>query len=180
MGNNSSTFANKASKVTGKLYDTAADIGKIRANITVIVGGIIVVIAIGLAISSIATKPTRSQDVTATVKHSQCVMKTIGTGKNQTKHQECELLLSYNINGITYDNTIISNKQYAKNAVVTLKYNPNNHLDVSVSSTGKVLLVIAIIEGISIGPYYYFVTKYKPLSAFEGVRTTSKLVGSLF
>lgn len=165
-----------------QLYNDAASLGRLRALIGLIAGVVIaiimIIIGIGLIISSSSKKHTMA--VVATV--------TQLTGcKSLTPSKpsyECTVALSYTINGVVYNASSFSstsNTMMAVGQTITVYYDPANPTDISNQSRdqeknfGWSLIGVSILI-IGIAYFFWWLSnRYTFFAATEGVGTVAQL-----
>lgn len=174
------------SSVLSSAYSGAASIGEAKATISVVVGAIIV---LGLSVSasfSIMSKPTRTGEVQAEVIDSTCTETVFETsdGKKNTS-QNCLSNVNYTINDQMYTSKVnTSPHNFKKGDKILVKYNPSNPIDISygetsLSTVGWILCGVAVCIAVVVAIYYYAVTRFKPLAAYEGASTSIDLAQGL-
>lgn len=151
-----------------------------------IIGAIIAFVLSSIAHLLINTKYTRTMKTMAVVQNSECVVnKTTDAKGNIRYYKICNLSILYDINGTKYDNTLTTDLEFSPKSLIEINYDPNNPKDISYKETppaiiGYFLLFIGIILFVVGGIYYYFVSKYEPVAALEGTRTTISTVKKAF
>lgn len=167
------------SSFTSSLYSGSASIGQIKANVSVVIGGFMVIASLISASSSIMSKPTRTATIDATVVESRCKQtnSTNSEGKTVTL-LECMTLVEYTVGNKLYvgELSTLSNS-YNKGEKITIQYNPSNPQDISYKEismryVGFGLSSIAICMGVFLALYYYLIMRFKPLAAYEGASTS--------
>jgi len=174
------------SSVLSSAYSGAATIGEAKATISVVVGAVLVLGLIVSASFSIMSKPTRTGEVQAEVINFTCTETVFETqdGKKNTS-QNCVSNVSYTINNQKYTSNVnTSPHRFEKGAKITIKYDPSNPIDISygetsMSTIGWILSGVAVCIAVCIAIYYYAVTRYKPLAAYEGASTSIDLAKGL-
>lgn len=168
------------SDLGSELYSGAAAYGRINAIIGVIFGTIIGILMILGGIGLIKRKTNRTKTIKATITNDPGCS---GHSENNNTIWDCNLSLSYNIDGKDYTTSISSSSstKYDKGNTVTLYYNPDNVSDVDLVSDnthviGWVILVIGIFLLISTWVWLYIVYKSKFAAAAGGA---TALVGDI-
>lgn len=173
------------SSVLSSAYSGAASIGEAKATLSVVVGAVVVLGLIVSASFSIMSKPSRTNKVEAEVIDSICTQVTTkGDGKTYT-HPDCVSTVKYVVNDNIYTaNVNTGTEKLIEGAKTTIKYNPSNPIDISynepsMNMIGWILSGVALCIALGIGIYYYAVTRFKPLAAYEGASTSINLAKGL-
>lgn len=161
---------------TEKLYEAAADYGKIRSIIAAIIVTIIGVIAISVGVYFIRSKDSYDKEVLGLVQESICNQITKKDSKgNRTIQYECNINVLYKVDNKEYTKSFIvtQSNQIAKNSNIELEYDSTNLEDVRIKQIknkyiGSGSIVIATIVIVIAWLVVFFTQKSKTFSAVTG------------
>lgn len=168
-----------------ELYTGAADFGRIRATIGVIIGTFISIIAIIGGIYLISKQTKFNKNVMGTISNSPSCIPYI---ENKNTMYNCyNLNVYYKVNNTEYkiDNQSINNidHEYKENDEIIVYYNENDPNSTSLTSDnthiiGWISIVVGLFILISYWLWFYFSMKYKFIAASQGLAGTASLISS--
>lgn len=162
--------------ISNALYDTAAQYGRFRSGISVVLGTLIALIFLFLGGYLVFRKQdTNKQETTATVNNVNC---SFVAGSSRNTSYSCNLNLTYNVDNKLYNNSLIttSSAPYYKGQQITIIYDITNPNIISQKTLGSrtfgfILSCIAIVILAMVWGYNYLVTKNKTVAAIYGTES---------
>lgn len=175
-----------------KIYDAAAEYGKIRSIVVGVIGTIIGLIAISIGIYLIKQKDNHDSEVIGNVLESTCNKITRTDSKNNTITEfECSVEVLYKVNDKEYKKNLIVRKpnRVVKNSNLELEYVSSNPEDVRIKQIkskylGSGSIVVAVLVICILWLIVFFTQKSKTFSAATGAlgfaSDTSSVVKNIF
>ena len=160
------------------IYSGAAEIGKVKATLGLIIGSIIVLVMMLISYFLITSKDVYKATIKSTVSSSTCSADTKG-------NKSCTVGVNYTVNNKAYTGTVNSNVAYDVGDSLVVKYNPDNPNDVtantmSQNTIGYLMSAGSVVVGVIIVVYYVMVSKSKAFAALSGAEATMDLGLHLF
>ena len=166
-----------------KIFDSAADLGRLKTSIGLIISIVVSVILIIVAIY-IGNQPQRPS-TTAFIVEADCKTN-VSPGYNNNINvykNNCTLTVLYEVNSIKYSKEIValSDILYAPKQNIEIEYDPNNPKNIFIknldnATQSKILVVIAIlISGIAF-VVNYITQKNKVFAAAQGASAVLRVI----
>lgn len=151
-----------------QVFEGVATFGRIVAWISLIVGGLISLILIGVGIYFLISKEVHTQTVKALIEEANCSV------FDESKY--CSLKIKYNVGGKEYNSLIETNRRlYNIGQFIDIRYNPNNPQDITTNSSKKfigwILFIVGLLILIGVSVNFYLARRSKVYAAATGVGT---------
>jgi hypothetical protein len=168
-------------------YEGLNDLGVFKANILMVITGIVATIMLIIGSFYIYTDDDEKYlRVQGTVMQADCAQSITHdyNGKPNTSYK-CNVLVDYKIDGKVYSKTIFVNNgssSYLKDEPVDLVVSKNNYNDVQLAfmkkaTTGIIMISLSILVVGLVYLNYYLTHNYKIFSAAQGTRTIFDVFG---
>ena len=187
-------YTNSQPGIGDQLYTGAAEVGKIRTTMSLVVAIIIGVILFGIGISLLLKKNVHTFTVSALIDSANCSQTTRVTNNATYTNYICDMKISYMYNGQRYPaepgffslNAPMSDRQYVKGNTIDVYINPNEPQNFSLESlqsdrfAGWICIGFAVLI---VGMAYlmrWLAQRYKFLAAAEGVGLGANIISNGF
>lgn len=116
-------------------------------------------------------KDSLSDKTNATITSSSCSQ----TTKDNVTTYKCNIKLSYNINGVDYNNTLNTSSKtaYVNGDRINIKYNPQNHMEISEDTStitlGIVLIIVSLLMIGGVWLWNYMTQKYEAVATYGAI-----------
>ena len=191
-------YTNTQPGIGDQLYTGAAEVGKIRTTISLVIAVIIGVVLLIVGFILLFKKNVHSFTVSALVDSANCSPVTRFVNNTMSTSYNCELKISYMYKGERYPpmsgsdptffplNMPLSDRQYTKGNSVDIFIDPNNPSDNSLESAQSDRIAGWICIGFAIvivGMSYlmrWLSQRYKFFAAAEGIGLGANIIGNGF
>lgn len=187
-------YANTQPGIGDQLYSGAAEVGKIRTTISLVVAVIIGVIFLIIGISLLFKKNVHTFTVSALIDSANCSQMTRVTNNTTSTTYNCDLKISYMYKGTRYPseptffslNAPLSDRQYVKGNSIDVYIDPNDPQNFSLESLQSDRFIGWICIGFAVlivGMAYlmrWLSQRYKFFAAAQGIGLGANIVGGDF
>jgi hypothetical protein len=187
-------YANTQPGIGDQLYSGAAEVGKIRTTISLVVAVIIGVIFLIIGISLLFKKNVHTFTVSALIDSANCSQMTRVTNNTASTTYNCDLKISYMYKGTRYPsepaffslNAPLSDRQYVKGNSIDVYIDPNDPQNFSLESLQSDKFIGWICIGFAVlivGMAYlmrWLSQRYKFFAAAQGAGLGVNIIGGGF